>query len=96
MNSREEKKRKRIKEIESILINNSDITDDDLAAALIVNFFISKRVALEEIHAVRLYLDNSKGGDKHGKKQKDEHGKSSEEIGRAEGESTSGDLLPES
>lgn len=66
-NSREERKRKRIFEIEEILTKNPKIDNEDLVCMFIVNFHISRRIALEEIHAVRRYLDmSSKGGDNNG------------------------------
>lgn len=59
MNSREERKRKRIEQIQRILEADPGMDDEQLISVLIVNFFISRRVALEEINAVRKFLQST-------------------------------------
>lgn len=58
MNQKQEEKRKRLEMLKSMLTEGPKKTED-LVNIMIVNFAISRRTALEEINAVKFYMEET-------------------------------------
>lgn len=62
-NSREERKRARIEMLKNML-TEGPVKTEDLVNTMIFNFAITRRTALEEINAVRFFVDGEVKNDK--------------------------------
>jgi len=59
MNAREDRKRVRLDWLAKRL-NKENIPTEELTSTMIVNFAISRRTALEEINAVKFFMEEKK------------------------------------